>query len=574
MKVFLHNSLTKKKELFVPAQKNIVKIYVCGVTVYDLCHLGHARGAINFDVLKKLFQTLGYQVIFVKNYTDIDDKIIAESNKLNIPIQELTEKMIAEHDRDMASLFVSPTDIAPKATENVTEMIAMIKELVEKGYAYESGGDVFFRVSRFAEYGKLSGKKIKELQAGARVEINEAKENALDFVLWKASKENEPAWDSIWGAGRPGWHIECSCMCNKFIEGDLDIHGGGADLIFPHHENEIAQSESLFKKKLANYWMHNGMIQIEGKKMSKSLGNFATIRELTATFEPEVIRFFILQSHYRQEVVFSHEALKQAHTTLDVLYFSLLLFYEEYETDFKTLQKIAGEVEITEFLEKLADDLNSPLAIAKLLEWSKELNKSIKDKNKAENLVKKILQASRILGLANHHPQDWKFKSTEVIKYCNMEIENNPNNENFFCNRGKAKKNLAEYEKAVEDYDRAIEINPDNANAFNNRGIAKGMLGKYAAASEDFEKAIKIKPTFVEAIRNRDIAKDMGGHYQEKKETGSQISPAEIAEQIEARDKARQEKNWQAADNIRKDLQSKGVKLKDSEGKTHWYRSS
>ena len=574
MKVFLHNSLTKKKELFVPAQKNIVKIYVCGVTVYDLCHLGHARGAINFDVLKKLFQTLGYQVIFVKNYTDIDDKIIAESNKLNIPIQELTEKMIAEHDRDMASLFVSPTDIAPKATENVTEMIAMIKELVEKGYAYESGGDVFFRVSRFAEYGKLSGKKIKELQAGARVEINEAKENALDFVLWKASKENEPAWDSIWGAGRPGWHIECSCMCNKFIEGDLDIHGGGADLIFPHHENEIAQSESLFKKKLANYWMHNGMIQIEGKKMSKSLGNFATIRELTATFEPEVIRFFILQSHYRQEVVFSHEALKQAHTTLDVLYFSLLLFYEEYETDFKTLQKIAGEVEITEFLEKLADDLNSPLAIAKLLEWSKELNKSIKDKNKAENLVKKILQASRILGLANHHPQDWKFKSTEVIKYCNMEIENNPNNEKFFCNRGKAKKNLAEYEKAVEDYDRAIEINPDNANAFNNRGIAKGMLGKYAAASEDFEKAIKIKPTFVEAIRNRDIAKDMGRHYQEKKETGSQISPAEIQKQIEARDKARQEKNWQAADNIRKDLQSKGVKLKDSEGKTHWYRSS
>ena len=354
------------------------------------------------------------------------------------------------------------------------------------------------------------------------------------------------------------------------------------------------------------------------------------------------IRFFILQSHYRQEVVFSHEALKQAHTTLDVLYFSLLLFYEEYETDFKTLQKISGEVEITEFLEKLADDLNSPLAIAKLLEWSKELNKSIKDKNKAENLVKKILQASRILGLANHHPQDWKFKSTEVIKYCNMEIENNPNNEKSFCNRGiansmlekyeeaikdfeeaikinpnnadtfinsgkakneirkysdaikdynraieidpnnadvfnnrgKAKKNLAEYEKAVEDYDRAIEINPDNANAFNNRGIVKGMLGKYAAASEDFEKAIKIKPTFVEAIRNRDIAKDMGGHYQEKKETGSQISPAEIQKQIEARDKARQEKNWQAADNIRKDLQSKGVKLKDSEGKTHWYRSS
>ena len=478
MKVFLHNSLTKKKELFVPAQKNIVKIYVCGVTVYDLCHLGHARGAINFDVLKKLFQTLGYQVIFVKNYTDIDDKIIAESNKLNIPIQELTEKMIAEHDRDMASLFVEPTDIAPKATENVTEMIAMIKELVEKGYAYESGGDVFFRVSRFAEYGKLSGKKIKELQAGARVEINEAKENALDFVLWKASKENEPAWDSIWGAGRPGWHIECSCMCNKFIEGDLDIHGGGADLIFPHHENEIAQSESLFKKKLANYWMHNGMIQIEGKKMSKSLGNFATIRELTATFEPEVIRFFILQSHYRQEVVFSHEALKQAHTTLDVLYFSLLLFYEEYETDFKTLQKIAGEVEITEFLEKLADDLNSPLAIAKLLEWSKELNKSIKDKNKAENLVKKILQASRILGLANHHPQDWKFSTIQKQTITPAEI------------------------------------------------------------------------------------------------IAAEISVAEIQKQIEARDKARQEKNWQAADNIRKDLQSKGVKLKDSEGKTHWYRSS
>ncbi len=503
MDIYIYNSLSKKKELFIPAcikkKQNTVNVYVCGVTVYDLCHLGHARGAINFDVLKRFLTALGYKVIFVKNYTDIDDKIIAAAQEQKIPIRELTEKMIAEHDKDMASLFVMPADIAPKATENVSEMIAMIEDLVAKGYAYESGGDVFFRVSRFSEYGKLSGKKIKDLQAGSRVEINHLKENPLDFVLWKASRENEPAWDSVWGKGRPGWHIECSCMCKKFIAGELDIHGGGADLIFPHHENEIAQSEALFaeslfaenpsKKKLANYWMHNGMIQIDGKKMSKSLGNFATIRELTENFEPEVIRFFVLQSHYRQEVVFSYEALKTAHTTLDALYFSLLAFFEAYEKDFEALQDASkntiGDVEITEFLEALADDLNSSVAIAKLLEWSKELNCSLKNKqgkNKGEaiNWAKKIIKASRILGLINRHPQKWKFAGYNLKEKSSQKIE-----------------------------------------------ISK-----------------------------------------------TEINQAEIEKKVEARNQARNEKNWQEADKIRNDLKARGIELKDQAGKTHWYRSS
>ena len=429
MQILFHNSLTKKKELFKPYQTGIVNIYICGVTVYDLCHLGHARGAVNFDLLRRFLLALGYKVNFVKNYTDIDDKIITQANRLKISTTELTEKMIKEHDQDMASLFVLAPDKAPKATDNISGMVTMIKNLIAQGFAYENNGDVFFEVIKFTEYGKLSGKNIDELQAGARIAINENKKNALDFVLWKTAKEGEPAWDSPWGKGRPGWHIECSCMCQQFIKGGLDIHAGGSDLIFPHHENEIAQSESLTKKKLAAYWLHNGMIKIQGQKMSKSLANFATIRDLLNQFDPEIVRFFILQSHYRQSINFSLDGLNQAHLVLNKIYFSLVSFYEEYKIDFAKLKNTTQDINISNFLEALADDLNSSVAIAKLLEWCSQLNQQIKNYEMAELAAQKILKAINILGICQQEPQEWFHqaragsKTIEKEKVINL-IEN------------------------------------------------------------------------------------------------------------------------------------------------------
>lgn len=429
--LYFYNSLTKKKEIFKPANQNKVNIYVCGVTVYDLCHLGHARGAVNFDLLRRLLEAIGYKVNFVKNYTDIDDKIIVQAHKKQITIDELTKKMIVEHDIDMASLFVKPPDIAPKATENVAEMIEMIDNLIKKGFAYKSQGDVFFRVATCQNYGNLSGKKLADLKAGARVEINEAKENSLDFVLWKKSKIGEPTWKSPWGEGRPGWHIECSCMCHKFIDGNLDIHGGGADLIFPHHENEIAQSESLFKKKLANYWLHNGMIQLEGKKMSKSLSNFITIRDLVISsnstdlkkgFNPKVLRFFILQSSYRQKLNYSLDSLYDSCKVLDKIFNNLGSFFVLYKIDFIKFKykclTYSRTADIQDFLEILSNDLNTPKAIAKILEWNFDLVKKIKEQTKAEIFVKKIIRAIAILGLLDDDflPQEWIYKRRKPIK--------------------------------------------------------------------------------------------------------------------------------------------------------------
>ena len=405
-----YNSLTKKKEVFLPARLDKVNIYVCGVTVYDLCHLGHARGAISFDLLRKFLQATGYQVTFVKNYTDIDDKIIKQARIKGITTEQLTKQMILEHDRDMESLFVAAPDKAPRATENVAEMITMISALIEQGSAYEKEGDVLFRVSKFTQYGKLSGNKLADLQAGSRVEINQNKENPLDFVLWKHSKTGEPYWNSPWGIGRPGWHIECSCMCKKFIDGVLDIHGGGTDLIFPHHENEIAQSESLSQKKMANYWLHNGMIEIDGRKMSKSLGNFTKIRDLVLRkehsiyqgYDPRIIRFFMLQSHYRQNLLFSKEALHSAYQALTRIYVQLINFEKKYQTQLALGKKITDyKVCVKVFFECLADDLNSPKAIAQIFEWCAELKFAIEQETMevAEYSAEKIVISMKVLGL-------------------------------------------------------------------------------------------------------------------------------------------------------------------------------
>jgi cysteinyl-tRNA synthetase len=306
------NTLSRSKEDLKPAHGGEVGIYVCGVTVYDLCHIGHGRSAIVFDVIRRHLKHRGHAVKFVKNFTDIDDKIIQRANREGVPAQEISERYIAEYRADMASLGVLPGDVEPKATEHIPQMIALIERLIRAGVAYPVDGDVYFEVRRFAPYGKLSGKNLEDLRAGARVEVDERKRDPLDFALWKATKPGEPSWKSPWGQGRPGWHIECSAMAMQYLGEMLDVHGGGEDLIFPHHENEIAQSEAATGKPFVRYWLHNGFVNLGAEKMSKSLGNTLTIKDLVRRFEPEALRLYLLGTHYRNPLEFAEERITEA----------------------------------------------------------------------------------------------------------------------------------------------------------------------------------------------------------------------------------------------------------------------
>ena len=309
LKIF--NTLSGKKEEFTPIRENAVGMYVCGVTVYDYCHVGHGRAGVVFDTIFRYLKYRGFDVNYVRNFTDIDDKIINRANEQNVPWQEVTEKFIDAFYEDMGKLHIqSPTE-EPKATDHIPEMLAMISALIERGKAYESDGDVFYSVTSFADYGQLSGKNIDDLQSGARVEVNEQKRDALDFALWKKSKPGEPSWDSPWGAGRPGWHIECSAMGRKYLGDTFDIHGGGKDLVFPHHENEIAQSCGVTGCTPVRFWVHNGFVNIDKEKMSKSLGNFFTLRDIYKKYHPETLRLFLISSHYRSPIDFSEKNLDE-----------------------------------------------------------------------------------------------------------------------------------------------------------------------------------------------------------------------------------------------------------------------
>jgi cysteinyl-tRNA synthetase len=323
MALHIYNTLTGKKEEFVPLQEKRVGMYVCGVTVYDLCHIGHARSAIVFDMIYRYLRYRGYEVNYVRNFTDVDDKIIKRANEEGVDCKTIAEKYINEFKIDMGKFDLEKPSVEPKATEHIPEMIRLVSALIEKGFAYQAGGDVFFSVEKFKGYGKLSKRNIEEMQAGARVEIDEKKENPLDFALWKASKSGEPYWESPWGKGKPGWHIECSVMSQKYLGETFDIHGGGKDLIFPHHENEIAQSEAATGKPFVRNWIHNGFVNINKEKMSKSLGNILTIKEILKDWHPEVIRLFILSHHYRSPVDFSLESLSEAKLGLDRFYNTL-----------------------------------------------------------------------------------------------------------------------------------------------------------------------------------------------------------------------------------------------------------
>lgn len=399
--LYIYNSLTRKKELLKPIQERQIRMYVCGITVYDLCHLGHARMFIVFDVITRYLRSQNYQVVYVRNITDIDDKIIKRSHELQCSWQDLTKKYIDEMHQDEKALNILSPDIEPKATEHVNEMIEMIDKLIANDHAYlAENGDVYYRVQSFQNYGKLSHKDLEGLRSGIRVEVADAKHDPLDFVLWKRAKEGEPSWPSPWGDGRPGWHIECSAMSTKYLGTTFDIHGGGFDLQFPHHENEIAQSEGAHNCSFVNTWIHNGFVQINKEKMSKSLNNFQTIREVLATYHPEVLRYLMIMSHYRSPVSFSEDALEQAKAGLTRLYNAIASLDLSYTEDQQKLNPF-----IENFHKAMNDDFNTPEALSVLFEMAHEIQK-LKTENTlaALKMARSLVKLGNVLGLLFEKP--------------------------------------------------------------------------------------------------------------------------------------------------------------------------
>lgn len=425
MKVY--NSLTNKKEEFKPIDPNEVKMYSCGPTVYNYFHIGNARPFIIFDTLRRYLEYTGYKVKFVQNFTDIDDKMIKNANAEGITVKELADRFIEEYFIDAKGLGIKEATVHPKATENIDAIIDTVKKLEEKGYAYNVNGNVYFRTKKFKDYGKLSHQPLEDLESGARIEINTDKEDPMDFVLWKNKKEGEPYWESPWGQGRPGWHIECSAMVNKYLGETIDIHSGGKDLIFPHHENEIAQSEALSGKPFANYWLHNGFINIDNKKMSKSEGNFFTVRDIVKEFDYSVIRFFMLSAHYRSPINFSKDLVTQAQTGLERIYNTIENLYFILESSTVSVmseeEKTVYESFLTykdKFKEAMDDDLNTADAIAHIFTLVREVNTKInKDGSYSKELIEKtaslINELIDVLGLKYEKKDDDLSKEVEAL---------------------------------------------------------------------------------------------------------------------------------------------------------------
>ncbi len=420
----VYNTLSGKKEAFKPLRGKKVGMYACGVTVYDLCHIGHARSTVVFDVIFRYLRFLGYEVTYVRNITDLDDKIIKRANDEGVPWDGIANRYAHEFTVDMEALGLEKPTQEPKATDHIREMIGMVQRLMEKGYAYQAGGDVFFSVDKFVAYGKLSKRDPEQMKAGARVEVDEKKRNPLDFALWKASKPEEPSWESPWGEGRPGWHIECSAMSQAYLGHTLDIHGGGKDLIFPHHENEIAQSEGATGKPFARFWIHNGFVNINQEKMSKSLGNILTIKEILNRYHPEIIRLFLLSHHYRSPVDFSEENLAEAKMSMDRFY-STLQRMGEWEGKGSEGEEILEErvhksmEEVKAFPERfqaaMDDDFNTALALGHFHDLARNLNALIGEEDVSRGALEALLPVARdsfrrfgdILGLFQCAPEDY-----------------------------------------------------------------------------------------------------------------------------------------------------------------------
>ena len=407
MQIF--NSQTRKKEEFVPINPGKVGIYACGPTVYNYFHVGNARPFIVFDVLRRYLEHKGYQVTFVQNFTDIDDKMIRRANEEGITVKELGDRFIEEYYKDAGALGIRPASVHPRATEHIGQIIALVKKLQDKGYAYEVNGDVYFDVKKDAAYGKLSGQNMEDLEAGARIEVDNVKHDPADFALWKAQKPGEPAWKSPWGMGRPGWHIECSAMSMKYLGETFDIHCGGKDLLFPHHENEVAQSECATGKPFAHYWMHNGFININNEKMSKSAGNFFTVRDILKEFDAEDVRMFMLSAQYRSPINFSREMIAQAHASLTRLYTARdkLLFMQmhapagEPGTEEKVLLEKIKE-HAARFDEAMDDDLNTADAMGALFELVRDINTALPDTaciSTVDAMLNELTDLTDVLGL-------------------------------------------------------------------------------------------------------------------------------------------------------------------------------
>ncbi len=426
----IYNTMSGRKEDFVPLVPKKAGMYVCGITAYDVCHLGHARSAVVFDIIKRYLRYRGYDVIHVRNITDIDDKIIARAAAEKISTEEVARKYTEEYYRDMDLLGVSRADVEPKATDHIEEMKGIIQGLIDKGYAYHVSGDVYFEVSKFPGYGKLSKKNIEELMAGARIDVDERKKSPLDFVLWKASKPGEPSWDSPWGRGRPGWHIECTAMSSKYLGDSFDIHGGGADLIFPHHENEIAQSEAYSGRPFVRYWMHNGFITVDKEKMSKSLGNFFTIKEILARYEPEVVRYFLLSAHYRSPIEFSDSQLNEAELSIDRYYTTVMRiddFLRDAARGDKPVPSSGLENLLSSFMDRfhhaMDDDFNTASALGNIFELIREVNRFLDSRpsgDKAKELVSRardvLAEAGAVLNIFNRTPREWYSALMRVKK--------------------------------------------------------------------------------------------------------------------------------------------------------------
>lgn len=400
----IYNTLTRKKEEFVPITPGEIKMYVCGPTVYNFFHIGNGRTFIVFDTVRRYFEYRGYDVKYVQNFTDIDDKMIKKANEENTTVKEVGDKYIKEYYQDADNLNIERATVNPRATEYIDQIIEFVKELIDKGYAYEIDGDVYFSTKKFEGYGKLSGQNLEDLQAGARINVDERKKDPMDFAIWKAEKPGEPSWDCPWGKGRPGWHIECSCMAKNILGDTIDIHAGGMDLSFPHHENEIAQSEALTGKTFSNYWMHSAYVNVNNQKMSKSLNNFFTARDILKEYDADVIRFFMLSAHYRVQINFSKELLDSAKASVDRLYNAI-----------ENLENLLNEVNsenMTEeennylnsldsfrqkYIEKMDDDFNTADAITVLFELCKSINTNVSI-NSSKELVQKCLDIIRELG--------------------------------------------------------------------------------------------------------------------------------------------------------------------------------
>lgn len=396
----IYNSITRQKQEFKPINPGKIGMYVCGVTIYDLCHIGHGRTFVSFDMIVRYLRYVGYEVNFQRNITDVDDKIIKRANENNESCEALTERLIGEMHRDFDALNMLRPDFEPRATLHIEEIIDMVERLLERGHAYvASDGDVLFSVASYPDYGRLSGQNLDQLQAGARVEVDENKQNPMDFVLWKMSKPGEPTWESPWGPGRPGWHIECSAMNSKHLGLHFDIHGGGSDLQFPHHENEIAQSCCAHDTPYVNYWMHTGMVMVDREKMSKSLGNFFTIRDVLGHYDAETVRYFLLSGHYRSQLNYSEENLKQARSALERLYTAIK------DVDLTVAADPAQEF-VVKFKAAMDDDFNTPEAYSVLFDMVREINRlKATDIAKASALAVAMKQLADVLGLLSQEPE-------------------------------------------------------------------------------------------------------------------------------------------------------------------------